>query len=274
MLFADLRVQLIADFHFGKVFIQSHFAIIRKEFDLLKVLTVRSQDGSVAFGLSVGIVNVCMRIRTVFLVVPILTFGILQSFCLHAADSVPIFNGGSLNGWEGNTGNWRVENGAIVAGALDRKQPHNEFLATTREFGNFELRLQYKIEGSNGFVNGGVQFWSQRVPNNFEVSGYQADLGADTDGNLYDESRRNKNLVEVSKAVREKALKPGAWNDYRIRAEGSHIQLWLNGVKTVDYMEPDASIPRHGIIALQIHGGAYTKVQYRDFVLEELPEEK
>ncbi|HEV2392255.1 MAG TPA: DUF4838 domain-containing protein [Verrucomicrobiae bacterium] len=210
--------------------------------------------------------------KMLFSLVSILTFGILQSLELHAAEAVPIFDGKSLNGWEGNITNWRVERGAIVGGELDRKQPHNEFLATTKEFGDFELRLQYKIEGSNGFVNGGVQFWSQRVPNNFEVSGYQADLGAATDGNLYDESRRNKNLVEVPRDILEKALKPGAWNDYRIRAEGSHIQLWLNGVKTVDYMEPDASIPRHGIIALQIHGGAYTKVQYRKLVLKELVE--
>jgi len=216
----------------------------------------------------------CMKTKTLLSLVSILTIGIFQSPQLHAADAVPIFDGKSLNGWEGNTANWRVEHGAIVAGELDRKQPHNEFLATTKELGNFELRLQYKIEGSNGFVNGGVQFWSQRVPNSFEVSGYQADLGADTDGNLYDESRRNKNLVEVPKDIREKAFKPDAWNDYRIRAEGAHIQLWLNGVKTVDYLEPDASIPRHGIIALQIHGGAYTKVQYRKLVVQELLDEK
>jgi hypothetical protein len=106
------------------------------------------------------------------------------------------------------------------------------------------------------------------------VSGYQADLGADTDGNLYDESRRNRNLVAAQKETREKALRPGDWNNYRVRAEGLHIQLWLNGVKTVDYTESDESIPQRGIIALQIHGGAYTKVQYRNLVIEELPADK
>jgi hypothetical protein len=211
------------------------------------------------------------RLKSILSLIGILMIGIFQ---ISAADGVSLFDGKTLNGWEGDTKTWRVENGAIVAGELTRKQPHNDFLATTREFGNFELRLQYKIEGSNGFVNGGVQFRSQRVPDNFEVSGFQADLGADTDGNLYDESRRNRNLVEVPKDLREKTLKPGQWNDYRIRAEGTHIQLWLNGVKTVDYTETDASIPRQGIIALQIHGGAYTKVQYRNLVLEELPADK
>jgi hypothetical protein len=207
-------------------------------------------------------------------IIGILAFGFLQSTRLFAGEPIPIFDGKTLAGWEGDANFWRVEDGAIVAGRLDHKQPHNDFLATKRQFGNFELRLQYKVEGSNGFVNGGVQFWSQRVPNNFEVSGYQADLGADTDGNLYDESRRNKNLMAPDAETRKSALKPADWNDYRIRAEGPHIQLWLNGVKTVDYIESDQSIPYRGIIALQIHGGAYTKVQYRNLILEELPPSK
>jgi catechol 2,3-dioxygenase-like lactoylglutathione lyase family enzyme len=183
----------------------------------------------------------------------------------------PLFDGRTLAGWEGDTSNWRVEDGAIVAGALDRKQPHNEFLATTEEFGNFDLSLQYKIEGTGGFVNGGVQFWSQRVPDNDEVSGYQADLGANTDGNLYDESRRNRNLAVAPADTRARALRPADWNNYRIRADGLHIQIWVNGVKTVDYTESDPGIPRRGKFALQIHGGANTKVWYRGLTVATWP---
>ncbi len=182
----------------------------------------------------------------------------------------PLFDGRTLEGWEGNLANWHVEDGAIVAGALDRRQPYNEFLATTRDYGDFELRLQYKVEGSNGFVNGGVQFWSQRVPASHEVSGYQADLGAEKDGDLYDESRRNADLADPAPEVRARALKVGAWNDYRVRAQGRHIEIWLNGVKTVDYTEKDPAIPQRGKFALQIHGYAQTKVWYRNLELEEL----
>jgi catechol 2,3-dioxygenase-like lactoylglutathione lyase family enzyme len=184
----------------------------------------------------------------------------------------PLFDGTTLSGWEGDTGNWRVEGGAIVAGALDRRQPRNAFLATTRDFGNFDLHLQYKVEGSGGFVNGGVQFWSQRVSGNFEVQGYQADLGAGTDGNLYDESRRGVNLATAPAALRARVLRPGAWNDYRVRAEGPRIQIWLNGEKTVDYTEADPSVPLNGRFALQIHGGASTRVSYRMLSIEVLPE--
>jgi hypothetical protein len=215
-----------------------------------------------------------VKTKALLFLIGILGCGLAASHKAFAGGTIAIFDGRTLKGWEGNTNNWRAEDGAIVAGRIERKQPHNEFLATTREFGSFDLTLQYKVEGTNGFVNGGVQFWSERVPNNFEVSGYQADLGADTDGNLYDESRRNRNLVEVSKETRATILKPRDWNDYRIRAKHGHIQLWLNGVKTVDYAEKDTAIPHHGIIALQIHGGAFTKVQYRNLVIEELPDHK
>ena len=184
--------------------------------------------------------------------------------------AVAIFDGKTLNGWEGNLDNWRVEDGGIVAGALDRRQPHNEFLATRAEYGDFELRLKYRVEGTGGFVNGGVQFWSQRVPGSFEVSGYQADLGADTDGNLYDESRRNVNLATAAPGIRGRALRRGGWNEYRIRAEGAHIEIWLNGAKTVDYTEKDHAVARRGRFALQIHGSANTKVFYRDLQLEQI----
>ena len=189
-----------------------------------------------------------------------------------AADPVSLFDGRSFTGWEGNTGMvWRIEDGAFTAGALDKKQEKNDFLATKKEFGDFDMSLRWKLEGTEGFVNGGVQFRSKRIPNHHEVSGFQADLGAGLDGALYDESRRNKVLARPSMEVLEKARKPlGEWNDYRIRAQGQRIQIWLNGVQTVDYTETDASIPQKGIFAVQIHGNATSIVRYKDIAVEEL----
>ncbi len=194
---------------------------------------------------------------------------------LHA-DPVPLFDGKTFTGWEGDTGSvWRIEDGALVAGSLEKKQEKNNFLATEKKYGDFELTLKWKLEGTEGFVNGGVQFRTKRIPNNHEVSGYQADLGAGYDGALYDESRRNKMLALPSKEVLEKARKPlGEWNSYRIRAEGPRIQIWLNGVQTVDYTETEKEIPLTGIIAVQIHGGAKSQVWYKDLVIEELPAKK
>lgn len=209
----------------------------------------------------------------------------LLAVSIAQADPAPLFDGKTFEGWEGDIGTvWRIEDGAFVAGSLEKKQEKNNFLATKKEYGDFELTLKWKLEGTEGFVNGGVQFRTERIPNHHEVSGYQADLGKGYDGALYDESRRKKMLAQPSPEVLAKAQKPlGEWNDYRIRAEGNRIQIWLNGVQTVDYTETQGVvleggksmvIEPTGIIAVQIHGGATSIVRYKDIMIEELPSKK
>jgi hypothetical protein len=185
---------------------------------------------------------------------------------------VPLFDGQRFEGWEGDTERaWRTASGALVGGKLTETVPHNEFLCTTREFGNFDLRLKVKLTGT-GFVNGGIQFRSQRCKSPaYEMTGYQADMGEGYWGSLYDESRRNKTLAHTHAAIISRVMKPGDWNDYVIRCEDRHIRLWLNGVLTVDYTEQDASIPLTGLIGLQIHGGGKAEASYRDIAIEELP---
>ena len=190
---------------------------------------------------------------------------------LHAAPT-PLADGKTFAGWEGDTARtWRIQDGAFVGGSLTEKVPHNEFLCTTREFGNFELRLKFKLIGKSGQVNGGVQFRSARIPDHFEVSGYQADLGDGYWGALYDESRRKKVLVAPDKEAVLKVLKLEDWNDYTIRCEGRRIQLWINGLKTVDYTEAEDGIAEKGVIAVQIHGGGIAEAWYKDIAIEELP---
>ena len=193
-----------------------------------------------------------------------------------SANPVPLFDGKTFTGWEGDTDTvWRIEDGALVAGSLSAKQEKNNFLATTKTYGDFELTLKWKLEGTEGFVNGGVQFRTERIPNHHEVSGYQADLGKGYDGALYDESRRKKILAQPTPEVLAKAQKPvGEWNDYRIRAEGKRIQIWLNGIQTVDYTETEPNIATSGIIAVQIHGNATSIVRYKDLMIEELAAKK
>jgi hypothetical protein len=196
---------------------------------------------------------------------------ILSAVCTAAFAAEPpegfasLFDGKSLAGWEGNEKMFRVEDGAIVGGNLKEKIPHNEFLCTTKEYENFELRLKVKALGEG--VNAGVQFRTKRIPNHHEVSGYQADVGAGWWGKLYDESRRNKILA----GEEAQNVKAGEWNDYVIRCEGPHIQLWLNGQQTVDYTEQEEDIARQGIVAVQIHGGPPSEAWYKDIFIKELP---
>jgi hypothetical protein len=195
---------------------------------------------------------------------------------LVAADKakpIALTDGKSFKGWVGDTNKtWRIVDGAFVGGTLTERVPRNEFLRSERSFTNFVLRVKFKLVGTEGFVNGGVQIRSQqavRPPN--EMVGYQCDIGDGWWGALYDETRRNKVLIKPDPAAVEKALKKGEWNEYEIRAEGKRIRTWINGVAMVDYTEPDDTIPQHGLLGLQVHGGGKTEMSYQDITIEELP---
>jgi hypothetical protein len=180
-----------------------------------------------------------------------------------------LFDGKTLNGWEGNQALFRIEGGAIVGGTLAAKIARNEFLCTTREFRDFELRLKVKLLGGDQ-ANAGVQFRTSRIPNHHEVSGFQADMGTGWWGALYDESRRKRVLQGPDQTKMKDVIRQGDWNDYTIRAEGLRVQLSINGFPTVDYVETDATIAASGVICVQIHSGPPSEAWYRDITLEEL----
>lgn len=185
---------------------------------------------------------------------------------------VSLFDGKTFSGWEGDTvKTWKIEDGAIAGGSLEETVPHNNFLCTKRTYSNFILNVKFKLTGNEGFINTGVQFHSVRSKDpSYEMIGYQADLGEKFWASLYDESRRNKTLVAPDSAEVLKLVKINDWNDYQVRSENGRIRISLNGKQTVDYTEPDKSIPQQGIIGLQIHGGGKAKVYYKDIFIEEL----
>ena len=183
-----------------------------------------------------------------------------------------LFDGKTLDGWEGNLEFFRVEEAAIVAGNLKGKIPNNEFLCTEKRYGDFELILEVRLKGEGN--NAGVQIRSERVPNDHEVSGFQCDVGAAWGrpvwGGLYDESRRNKMLAEGPADSLPKWVKDGDWNELRVVAEGDRIQIFLNGHQTIDYQEKEKDIARTGIIGLQIHSGPPTEAWYRKIRIREI----
>jgi hypothetical protein len=182
---------------------------------------------------------------------------------------VSLFDGKTLSGWEGNAAIFRVQDGAIVGGSLRDKIVRNEFLCSTKTYGDFELRLRFKLLGGDA-ANAGVQFRTRRIPDNHEVSGYQADMGVGWWGALYDESRRNKVLQGPDQERMKGVIKSGDWNDYVIRAVGPRIQLSINGVQTVDYVEADTSVENRGLICPQIHAGPPSEAWYKDITITEL----
>jgi len=187
-------------------------------------------------------------------------------------EPVVLFDGQTFDGWEGNMEMFRIEEGAIVAGTMDTDISRNEFLCSHKLYGNFELRLKARLIGEEG--NAGIQFRSQRVPDHYEVIGYQCDIGRDRSGTiwgyLYDEYRRREFLTTPDNDEIMKVLNPDGWNEFVIRAEGPRVQIWFNDFQTVDYTEDDETVFKTGVICLQIHGGLASEAWYKDIEITEL----
>lgn len=188
-------------------------------------------------------------------------------------EGISLFNGKDLTGWKGDPKICRVEDGVIVVGKLGYKVEHNDYLCTTTTYGDFELTLQAKVS-SDTHANSGVQFWTSYQEDHYEVRGYQADVGFHRGrniwGGLWDNGRRNVDLVKPDPEMLKKLYKPNEWNDLKIRAQGNHIQVWFNGTQTVDYTETEEGIEKSGMIGFQIHVGPPSETRYRNLILTEL----
>jgi len=197
---------------------------------------------------------------------------LLLSIDQYPKEVVSLFDGFTFNGWEGDTlKTWRIEDNMIIGGSLKKNVPENNFLCTSRSYGNFILKFKIKLVGQEGFINAGLQFRSVRATNpSNEMIGYQADWGNGYWASLYDESRRNKTLESPDSAKVLTWINQNNWNDYVIRAENNRIRLFINGHKAVDYSESDASIPLSGLIGLQIHGGGKAEVYFKELYIKEL----
>ncbi len=223
---------------------------------------------------------------------------ILAALALTAnAEETKLFNGKDLTGWEGNPKLWSVEDRAITGkGTIENPAPHNTFLIWKGgEPEDFTLTLQYKMTPGDGqkYTNSGIQYRSRVIdPKTFVVGGYQADFeyGDTYSGILYEEkgrgilARRGQKVVlkqgeeprkpkievtgETGKSEDiQAAINKDGWNEYKIVAEGNHVQHFINGKLTVDVTDETAEAPKAGVIALQMHKGPPMQVQFKDIVL-------
>lgn len=195
-------------------------------------------------------------------------------FAAGEGEPVSLFEGKTLAGWEYDPEIWRIEDGVITGGSTTEKVTHNAFISTEKSFHNFELTLTIKCSGDpkTGMINSGIQIRSARVPGGTHMSGYQVDCGKGWFGKIYDEFRRNKVIATpIDAAALEKVVDVYGWNEYRIRAEGPRIRVWINGVAAIDYTEKNPDIALDGKIAPQIHSGGKCLVQFKDVTIKELP---
>ncbi len=197
-----------------------------------------------------------------------------------------LFDGLTLEGWEGNPDFWTVERGAIV-GRTTKENPTkgNTFLIYRPGLlTDFELRVSWKIEGGNS----GIQFRSRDL-GNWVVGGYQADLDASGKftGILYDEkgrgilAKRNEKVLVTSEGKKvvvahlageetiRAAIDADGWNETVVTAWGHHIVQTINGVTTMELYDRDKEKRvTSGILALQLHAGPPMTVRFRSIKLK------
>ncbi len=224
---------------------------------------------------------------------------LLSAFPASAADDdgyVPIFDGKSLDKWDGNPDFWRVEDGAITGQTTKEKPTNGNTFIIWRggDVGDFELKLEYRIVGGNS----GIQYRSFEVPNaKWVIGGYQADFEA---GDTYSginygerfrgilagrgqstELVRNGDKFEVkvletiadSKELQSK-IKKEDWNEYHVTAKGFEFTHRINGNVTSKCLDSDEKERREtGLLALQLHAGPPMTVQFRNIRLKTLDRE-
>ena len=143
----------------------------------------------------------------------------------------PLFRGEALTGWtllprEQPSGQWRFEGGNLVVDG----RPGN--LATDEEYGDFDLRLDWKI-GPMG--NSGV-FYRVAEPTKPVSTAIEYQIADNSrDASVENPDRRSGAAYGLYAPAEGVSRPPGEWNSLRIVAQGRHIEHWLNGHKVAAF---------------------------------------
>ncbi|QEF98304.1 hypothetical protein Mal15_23560 [Stieleria maiorica] len=216
--------------------------------------------------------------------------GVTDHATAEANGQTQLFDGKTLDDWQFDGKHWRVEDGSIV-GEIPKGQTLREntwMIWSGGELKDFDLRLQVKLTGAPQ-ANSGIQFRAQATDPR-HVSGYQADLdmGATWLGRIYDEHGRallveRGQRVSIDRQGRRTAkrfspaglfapiFRENDWNDYRIVAIGSRVNVFVNGTLFSELIDDEAgAADLSGKLAFQLHSGPETRVAFRNIVLETL----
>lgn len=136
---------------------------------------------------------------------------------------------------------WKIEDG-VLHGSV----PRGTWLVSEKEYGDFELRFEWKIpeRGNSGL---GLRFPSKGDP---AFDGIELQM---VDPRYYGDAAPEIPPTELTgslyRAVApwEQRYKPGEWNEYVVRLEGPHVTVTLNGetIQKVNLDEEGIPITRH-----------------------------
>ncbi len=200
-----------------------------------------------------------------------------------------LFNGRSMENWrlyigEG-TGSWGIDQGCLAADGTGSDS--TGYIVTNKEYGNFDLKFDWKIAPGG---NSGVMYHV------VESDRFATPYLTGPEYQLIDDEGYPDPLEEWQKAgadyamylpdpVKKKLNPAGEWNSSRILFDNGHVEYWLNGEKIIEFeaWTPEwfalknqgkwAHAPEYGLasvgrLSLQDHG---YKVWFRNMKIKELP---
>lgn len=238
-----------------------------------------------------GLARAYFRLSAAFAAALLLTAGVTAGADPEGFE--PLFDGKTLDGWDGDPRFWSVRDGAITGETTaENPTPGNTFLIWRgSEVADFELKAEFKMIGHNS----GIQYRSRELlDQKWVLAGYQGDFEAgDTySGINYDEkgrgilAQRGEQTVirddgkpEVVGKLRESAelqshIKKEDWNEYHIIADGFTFVHAINGyVTSIVTDEDDSDREASGLLGLQLHAGKPMTVQFRNIRIKRLREQ-
>lgn len=219
---------------------------------------------------------------------------------------VQIFDGQTLDGWEGDSTYWRVENGNLVGEVTPSTLLENNTFIIWQggSPADFEFKGEFNITEEG---NSGINYRSEQLTDiPFALRGYQADIDGKNayTGQNYEERKRTtlayrgqattikpqekpgelrENIernawlgLEVRESLGDRDslkthINQGDWNSFRLVVKGNRMQHYINGVLMSDVTDEDtANRTMEGLLGIQVHVGPPMKVQYRNLMLKEL----
>jgi hypothetical protein len=205
-----------------------------------------------------------------------------------------LFDGTTLNGWKRYNSDtigplWTVKDGTIIcdgSGLGEGSGAMGGSLMTTRDFGNFDLTVEWKISpgGNSGILYHIVE--SPEYKHDYETGPeYQVMDDPGWQGGELKPAQKVGSNYDMFEAPENKMAKPaGEWNVSRIVYNNGHVEHYLNGEKTVEFDEgsddynqryekskwvdyPGWNKSKTGAISLQDHGAP---VYFRSIKIREL----
>jgi hypothetical protein len=188
---------------------------------------------------------------------------------VKGAGVIDLLKTGTQEAWKVPSARWQLKEGSIVGETGTERLSTPEWIYTKQSFSNFEFTCELKLTGDSR-RNTGIYFRVHTVSfrGRFEApSGYEFDAAATGDrltGSVGDWYARPSLRISADSAIINRIYNSDNWNRMTIRARGNRLEYWINGVKVMDYRDPDPNGSRNGVIGFQMHDGSVMKAEYRN----------